>query len=281
MTKSRGELKAEAKEALSGKKISSLIFLLFCFAAVQLVNYIVSYFSLATHIHGIVTACLCVLLGFPFLTAVFKYFLVLSRGEKKKLSEIFSVFDRSYMTAVYFAFTLFAAAYISDFAASLGFEQSSVKNAVATVRWLVYLALYVYGVFGMFVIADNPDGGFKEVFAKTNACIKKNFIRLLVLTLSFAGWFLVGVLTAGVGFLWIIPYFIVTCARLYESTREKEEYIAPFEEQEEEEPEEASDSDVTKDLSPKKEEKKEPSPDETVVFTKEMLEKIKNSGKID
>ena len=52
--------------------------------------------------------------------------------------------------------------------------------------------------------------------------------RLFVLDLSFIGWFLLGILSLGIGFLWIEPFFYATHVKFYnELLREKNEQPAP------------------------------------------------------
>ncbi len=285
MTKTTGELKLEARESLSGKRFASAVFLIFCMALIYLVNYAVSYFSLKAEAYDIVTTCVYVFLGYPFFAVVIKYFLVLSRGEKKKLSKIFSPFDRSYMTLVYFAFTIFAAGYAVNFLLRLEFSDSAVVTMLSALKWVIYVLSYIFAIFGACVIADNTDLDFRSFLNLTGRYIKSGSVKLLALTLSFLGWFLLCIVTFGIALFRVLPYFVVTVAKLYDSFTEEE--YEETEQKSEEEPEieepetkEAEEDSVTRDLSEPVPEK-ELSPDETVVFTKEMLEKIKNSGKID
>ncbi|TKI12287.1 DUF975 family protein, partial [Bacillus wiedmannii] len=37
-----------------------------------------------------------------------------------------------------------------------------------------------------------------------------------LLCLSFLGWFILSILTLGIGFLWLVPYFYTTSAAFYE-----------------------------------------------------------------
>ena len=48
-----------------------------------------------------------------------------------------------------------------------------------------------------------------------------------MLCLSFIGWFLLGLITIGIAFLWVGPYFSVTLAKFYDRVRGEE---APVEE---------------------------------------------------
>ena len=162
---------------------------------------------------------------------------------------------------------------------------------LSAVKWVVYVFSYVYAVFGALVIADNTDLDFKSFLSEINGYIKGNIVKFLLLSLSFAGWFLLSMVTVGIALLWVLPYFFVTVSGFYDNVKHGAEDETEEDAGQEEEPEaeveaeeevksETEDADcVTKDLSVTAE--KVPSPDETVVFTKEMLEKIKNSRKND
>ena len=45
--------------------------------------------------------------------------------------------------------------------------------------------------------------------------MKGHKIRLLLLDLSFAGWCVLGVLSFGIGFFWIVPYYLQTMTNFY------------------------------------------------------------------
>ncbi len=269
-------LKSGARLTLSGRRAGAAILLLFAFILAGALTHIISGFSLRKEIHDIVTNCLNVLFVFPLVAGVLKYFLVLSRGEKKKSAVVFSAFNRDYMTVVYFGFFLFALLWAADFVAAIEFERELFKNLAVILRGFVYLFSCVFALFGGFVIADAPKNGIKSILSKTTGCAVKGCIKLALLTLSFVLWFILGVFTAGVALLWALPYYLVACAKLYDGMNKKEEELE--EEPEEILPEPEKEADITADISKKPEEKK-PSADETIVFTKEMLEKIKNSGK--
>ena len=57
-----------------------------------------------------------------------------------------------------------------------------------------------------------------------NACIKESMrimdghkMDLFILDLSFIGWGLLGIITCGIGFIWIVPYYRQTKANFYRS----------------------------------------------------------------
>lgn len=54
-----------------------------------------------------------------------------------------------------------------------------------------------------------------ESLSKSLKLMKGNKWRFFKLQLSFAGWFLLGVITLGIGLLWVVPYFNTSIANFY------------------------------------------------------------------
>ncbi|MCZ8518379.1 MULTISPECIES: DUF975 family protein [Paenibacillus] len=54
-----------------------------------------------------------------------------------------------------------------------------------------------------------------EALSRSKEMMKGHKWRYFVLGLSFLGWVLLAVLTAGIGFLWLGPYMSVTNANFY------------------------------------------------------------------
>lgn len=50
--------------------------------------------------------------------------------------------------------------------------------------------------------------------------MKGRKLRYFLLQLSFIGWWLLGILTLGLGFLWIIPYMLQTNTQFYLNLKE-------------------------------------------------------------
>lgn len=52
--------------------------------------------------------------------------------------------------------------------------------------------------------------------------MKGNRWKLFCLLWRFFGWFLLGILSFGIGFLWIMPYIQTTIARFYDDLKKEE-----------------------------------------------------------
>lgn len=74
--------------------------------------------------------------------------------------------------------------------------------------------LYNYAMVFYFLI-DYPEMKVSAAFKESHRTMKGNKMRLFLLHLSFLGWFLLGVCSFCIGFLWIQPYFEQTMVSFY------------------------------------------------------------------
>ena len=67
-----------------------------------------------------------------------------------------------------------------------------------------------------YILADHPEMGILDIIRESKRLMYGNKWKLFCLELSFIGWFLLGLLTAGIGFLWVMPYISAATAGFYE-----------------------------------------------------------------
>ncbi len=72
-----------------------------------------------------------------------------------------------------------------------------------------------------FILAEDKSISAKNAMKKSKAMMKGNKKKLFYLCLRFTGWFLLSILTFGIGFLWFMPYFQVTMALFYDDVSGK------------------------------------------------------------
>jgi len=70
-----------------------------------------------------------------------------------------------------------------------------------------------------YIIADDNSIGAKDAMLKSERMMVGNKGKLFRLFLRFTGWFLLCILTAGIGFLWLIPYVHVSIAKFYDDLK--------------------------------------------------------------
>lgn len=70
-----------------------------------------------------------------------------------------------------------------------------------------------------YVLADEPQLNAGEAIAKSARMMQGHKHQLLLLELSFIGWIFLGVLTGGLGMLWVEPYMNCSLAAFYEDVK--------------------------------------------------------------
>lgn len=201
--KSRAELKALAKEQLRGNWVNAVIL---CLVVSLLSNGINYSYSVHDTIEGIKTTfnfgqLLNLIIGGPLALGSASYFLKLMRGEEARIEEAFSGFKN------------FASAFLVQ-----------LLSTIFIILWS--LLLIIPGIIAalsysmaFFVLKDNPDISAMDAIKESKKLMDGEKGRLFVLGLSFLGWLLVGVITCGIGLLWVIPYIKATEAAFYEELK--------------------------------------------------------------
>lgn len=187
MTTSNKILMKEAVKSLSGKW------------GIAVVGYLI--YSLITGVAGGIKnfgPLISLVLTGPMILGMSTFSLSISRGRKPKLEELFSGFDR--------------------------FTVSLVAVLLITL-WVVLwsLLLVVPGIIKaisysqvFYLLADNKSLGAKEALEKSAKLMSGFKWKYFCLHLRFFGWFLLSILTCGIGFIWLIPYVQVSTAKFYE-----------------------------------------------------------------
>ncbi|EPE62178.1 hypothetical protein L479_01430 [Exiguobacterium sp. S17] len=128
--------------------------------------------------------------------------LSVSRGDKPAVSKLFEPFQNGYVKHVLAPFFM----------------------GLFIVLWS--LLLIVPGIIKSFsysltnyILRDQPELSSLEAITESRRMMDGHKMDAFKLVLSFIGWFFVGVLTLGIGFLYVYPYFTTTYAAFYDSLR--------------------------------------------------------------
>lgn len=192
MNTPNAELMREAREALKGKwgeaALATFIFFLVS-GGVSLIP------------HGIGDILSFILTG-PFALGVAALWLRYARKQDTPLETIFSGF-KNFLTAflTYFLMLIFI------------------------ILWL--LLLIVPGIMASFsyaltfnILADNPEMKALDAIRKSKELMYGNRMKLFFLSCRFIGWVILGILTLGIGLLWVMPYMYVSLAKFYEDVKD-------------------------------------------------------------
>ena len=91
---------------------------------------------------------------------------------------------------------------------------------IKTVLWSILFIIpgiiktYEYAIIP-YILADDTEISSKDAFKKAKQMMKGNKWRLFKLELSFIGWFILCVLTLGIGTFFLIPYVNAAYAEFY------------------------------------------------------------------
>lgn len=66
-----------------------------------------------------------------------------------------------------------------------------------------------------YILAENPGKPVLECISESKEMTDGYKMELFTLSLSFVGWWLLGIVTLGIAFIWVIPYMQATFANAY------------------------------------------------------------------
>ena len=104
---------------------------------------------------------------------------------------------------------------------------------IFTVLWTLLLIIpgiikaYSYSM-SWYILADNPDMPANQARKKSMQLMKGNKWRLFCLHFSFIGWYLLGILTLGILYLWITPYINTAVAEFYRNLIKEDAASTPL-----------------------------------------------------
>ena len=70
-----------------------------------------------------------------------------------------------------------------------------------------------------YIAEDNPELGPRECLQRSEAMMYGHKMDLFILHLSYIGWILLGILTLGIGLLWVMPWMEMAQAKFYEELK--------------------------------------------------------------
>ena len=141
----------------------------------------------------------------PLMLGVSIFSLSLSRNQEARIEQLFEGFDHFLLTLkTYLLMILFI------------------------VLWL--LLLIVPGIIAaisysltFYILADDKTLKPKEALEKSKKMMEGNKWKMFCLGLRFIGWFLLSILTLGIGLLWLIPYAQVSVAKFYDDIKDNKQ----------------------------------------------------------
>lgn len=100
-------------------------------------------------------------------------------------------------------------------------------QGIYTFLWTLLLVIpgiikhYSYSMTS-YVLHDNPELKYDDAIDRSIKLMKGHKMKLFLLDLSFIGWILLGIITCGIGMLWVYPYWLTSHAAFYNDLLEEE-----------------------------------------------------------
>lgn len=236
MKKSFRELKAEARAALKGKwgeaalAVFAYIIIMIVFeggmSVFQLLDHDFIHRYEAYILQGNPTAAMSFLagnmwkysipgvlffifVGAPLAIGLYNTFLWLLRGDRNIVDNMFKLGFKPFWRS------------------ALGYFLMAVKIFLWMLLFIIpgIIKAFAY-VLTPYILKDNSELSCLEAIERSRLMMKGNKWRYFVLCLSFIGWILLGILTLGIGLLWIAPYIYTTSAAFYEDVKSRYEAAA-------------------------------------------------------
>ena len=197
----RAELKAKAKMQIKGK-----IGILFVITLViSVVSAVASFLLGLIPVVGSLAASIIVTPAFSL--SLIRVYLTVADGNKPEVADAFSGFDDFWS-----AFKVTFLTGIFTFLWSLLFVIPGI------IKGLSYS-------MSLYILAENKGKGALECINESKAMTNGHKAELFVLGLSFIGWILLGSITLGIAYIWILPYMQATYTNAYQSLKPVVEII--------------------------------------------------------
>lgn len=229
MTKrSRGELKRLARECLLGNYPPVMIAMLAAFflPPILLAPFsagMTAEFNIAA-ITYILAAVIIEILGQLLAVSVLRMHMRLAQKQPAAFMDLFWTFRNRPDRFILATFLFYAVLLVPAVIAGVWIYYFLPNGTAAGIMFLIgaglvfaVLELYLIYTFEMIypLYIDHPEMTVLEGFEASRKLMRGNKKRLFILQLSFLGWQLLGLCSAGVGFLWIRPYMTQTTANFY------------------------------------------------------------------
>lgn len=235
------ELTARARASLSGKWGLAIGFFVVYLVLAILISMVGSCVPGGTLVSNLVV-------GGPLALGAFGFSICMARGRTAGMDQLFAGFQRIWpaigAAALVMIFTILwmlvcLLPFILWFAILLLGQRFQFGNlpdeprellallgphvAVAILAGIVYMVAAIVLALRysqtLYVLWDNPGMGPLEAVRRSVAMMRGRKGKLFLLGLRFIGWALLAMLTCGIGFLWLIPYMMISYAHFYDDLR--------------------------------------------------------------
>jgi uncharacterized membrane protein len=139
-----------------------------------------------------------IIIGAPITFGLILFMISLFRNNEMGIGQIFSGFE-------YFVKVVSLRIVISIFVMLWTFC-FIIPGLIASIRYSQ----------AFYILAEDPSKGIMQCIEESKWMMRGNKWKFFCLTMSFFGWALLATIPAGIGYIWLIPYFLMTQVAFYE-----------------------------------------------------------------
>ncbi|HSQ89711.1 DUF975 family protein [Romboutsia sp.] len=191
------ELKSLARQQLKGRWVKMVLYFFVYLAVITIPSIVIGFNSESSNSNAELTFnILSIIISGPISLGISCFCLNFIKNEEKLMDILwgFKKFGKAFVAYILMAIAI-----------TIGFILLIVPGIIVS---LMYSQVY-------YILAENEDMSAIEAIKESTRIMKGNKFRLFKLGLSFIGWFILGVITLGIGFLWITPYYTITLTNFY------------------------------------------------------------------
>ena len=226
------KIKAKARKSLNGKYtdivIAVLIYMIFvgmCYGTAAFIKEP----PMAIFLGLIITSL--------FYMGLLQMFVKLARDKKVKYSELFQRTDTFFrcaaITIVFLAlntlFTLLEYTAINSLIIFISYQSDlniALSSFMIVIGIILSVAIAVFWIILMlslsqsyFILYDHEDMPLGDIFRTSMDMMDGHKTDYIIFVLSFIGWIFLGLFTAGILYLWLIPYIGVSTVNFYDKIK--------------------------------------------------------------
>ena len=196
---SRAELKLQAKEQLKGN-LGILVLCGVIYFAISMALGMIPYIGAIATIFVIP----------PIYLGLFIVLLNITYGEKAEVGTLFAPFSNCFGTSI--ITNLLVGIY------QLGWSLLFIIPGI--------IKQYSYAMT-FYILAENPDMTANEAITESRQIMDGHKFELFVLRLSFIPWILLGCITFGIAYIYVLPYMNLTITNFYHNIKRESEVVEP------------------------------------------------------
>ena len=200
MVTSNKDLMTQAREALMGRW-GLAVGTFFVYLLIVMLGSGSWSRTLGAYTFQISSNIILLLIGGALALGLATFSLAIARKEEAKFAMLFSGFDhygktlKLYLLMVLFILLWMLLLIVPGIIAAISYAQA------------------------FYLMSDDPNIGAMEAIDKSKKMMYGYKWKFFCLGLRFIGWFLLGILSLGIGFLWIVPYMNISAAKFYEDVK--------------------------------------------------------------